>query len=68
MPDVWYTDSRDVIKWGVLFRLAETYLQAVLTLLPATKSYVQLPFPFASRLAFLLFHPCHPLSQRSQNR
>ena len=25
MRDVWYADNRDLIKWGVLFRLAERY-------------------------------------------
>src|SRR6266481_6026953 len=25
MRDLWYADNRDLIKWGVLFRLAERY-------------------------------------------
>ncbi|MCZ6834210.1 MAG: hypothetical protein O7G85_00405 [Planctomycetota bacterium] len=25
MQDCWYADNRDLIKWGVLFRLAESY-------------------------------------------
>ena len=25
MRDIWYADNRDLIKWGVLFRLAERY-------------------------------------------
>jgi hypothetical protein len=25
MRDIWYADNRDLIKWGVLFRLAEKY-------------------------------------------
>ena len=25
MRDIWYADNRDLIKWGVLFRLAETF-------------------------------------------
>lgn len=25
MRDIWYADNRDLIKWGVLFRLAEMY-------------------------------------------
>ena len=25
MRDRWYADNRDLIKWGVLFRLAEKY-------------------------------------------